>query len=522
MLVPRGPFELGGLRDCPYSTAEYVAHVAPLIEMERVITDGSQARPGSVASLRARVTGLTDYTRGLILLTAAALGSRVILLGTVPRFWGDEAFNGVQLRKPVGAMLDVVRHDSHPPLLYVLERIVAVGSTSPAALRLVSALAGTAAVLLAAALGRRIGGDRAGLLAAAVLAAFPTYLQSSRDARGYSLAMALILAAALMLWRAIDRPTGGRLLAYGLCAAAAIYTHYFAIPAIGSQLLVALAVFRPPRRTALMLVGVGGAAGLSLVPWLIAAIAQFQHVGSPFWVAKIHLSSLFADTTRGLSQTPGQELTAVAAWLAEAAVIPLLVIAYRRASPASRDGMLYLLGCALAPTVALLVISLWKPVYDARFIAMFWGPGEAVVGASLIVLRWRLLPVAICLALAAASLVSLLQIQRPDFNTVASPLKGRVRDGDIVALNGPDHYFSLAYAGDAATIRALRVVADNVPWYFGTAGYPPGTEVRSVPDTPGRIFVVGDAAQSPPTLPPGFRHVQQACHDAICVDTYSH
>jgi len=489
--------------------------------MERVITDGSQARPKSVAALRAPVTGLTSYTWRLIALTAIALGSRVILLGSVPRFWGDEAFNGVQLRKPVGAMLDVVRHDSHPPLLYVLERIVGVASTSPAALRLVSALAGTAAVLVAAALGRRIGGDRGGLLAAAVLAGFPTYLQSSRDARGYSLAMALILAAALMLWRAIERPTRGRLLAYGVCAAAALYTHYFAAPAIGSQLLVALAVFRPARRTAIILVGVCGAAGLSLVPWLFAAIAQFRHVGSPFWVATIHVSSLVTDTSRGLSQTPGQELTAVGVWLAEATVIPLLVVAYRRASNSSRRGMLYLLGCALAPTLALLLLSLWKPVYDARFIAMFWGPGEAVVGASLVVLRWRVVPVAICLALAGASLISLLQIHRPDFNAVVSPLNGRVHDGDIVALNGPDHYFSLAYAGDAATNRALRVVADSVPWYFGTAGYPPGTEVRSIPDTPGRLYIVGDATQRPPALPAGFRQVQRACHDAICVDSYS-
>jgi 4-amino-4-deoxy-L-arabinose transferase-like glycosyltransferase len=501
-----------------YSTAE---HVAALIEMERVITEGSRARPGSFAALRARVTGLSYYSRGLIALTAAALASRVILLGSVPRFWGDEAFNGVQLRKPLGSMLDVVRHDSHPPLLYLLERMVAVISTSPAALRLVSALAGTAAVLLAAALGRRIAGDRGGLLAAAVLAAFPTYLQSSRDARGYSLAMALILAAALTLWRAIERPTPWRLAAYGLCAAAAMYTHYFAIPAIGGQLLVALLVFRPRRRVALLIVGVGAAAGLSLVPWLIAAMAQFQHVGAPFWVATIHPGSLFADTARGLSQTPAQELTAVGAWLAEAAVIPLLVIAYRLAGDGSRRGTLYLLGCALAPTLALLVVSLWKPVYDARFIAMFWGPGEAVVGASLVALRWRLAPVAICLALAAASLVSLLQIQRPDFNAVASPLNGHVGDGDVVALNGPDHYFSVAYAGDAATNRALRVVSENVPWYFGTAGYPPGTEIGAVPDVRGRIYVVGDATQNQPTLPPGFHHVQRACHDAVCVDTYS-
>ena len=482
---------------------------------------GAGARPGSGLALRARVAGLTGYDRGLLGILAAALASRVLLLGSVPRFWGDEAFNGVQVRKPFWTMIDVVRHDSHPPLIYLLQRAISIVSTSPTALRLPSALAGTAAVLLAAALGRSIGGDRGGLLAAAVLAAFPTYLQSSRDARGYSLAMALVLASALALWRAAENPSRGRLLVYGACVVAAIYTHYLAIPAIAGQVLVALAVLRPPRRTSIRLLAAGAAAGLTLVPWLIAAIPQFQHAGSPFWVATIHLSSLFSDAAAGLSRTPGQELTAVAAWVAEAAVIPLLVVAYRRANPDLRRGMLYLLGCAAVPTLGLLLVSLWKPIYDARFIAMFWGPGEAVVGASLAAIRWRWVAVAVCVALAAASVFSLFQIQRPDFAAVMAPLSGRVQAGDVVAVNGPDHYFSVAYAADAATYRALRVVANNVPWYFGTAGYPPGTQVSAVPDTTGRVYVIGDAGQGLPAMPAGFGRVQQSCHDAVCVDTYS-
>jgi len=67
----------------------------------------------------------------------------------------------------------------------------------------------------------------------------------------------------------------------------------------------------------------------------------------------------------------------VTTWVGEAAVIPLLVVLYRRVGPARRKGVVFLLLCALAPTVAVLLISLYKPVYDTRFVLIFWGPGEA-------------------------------------------------------------------------------------------------------------------------------------------------
>ena len=103
-----------------------------------------------------------------------------------------------------------------------------------------------------------------------------------------------------------------------------------------------------------------------------------------------------------------------------------------------------------------------------------------------------------------------------------APLDGRVQAGDIVALNGPDHYYSVAYAADAATDRALRIVSDNVPWYFGTAGYAPGTVIHSIPNVPGWVYLIGDAGKSPPAIPAGFHRVQRTCHDGICVDAYRH
>jgi len=492
------------------------------IEIERPASTGSRARlAGPVAAARAWVAATSGYQRGLAAITAVALASRVVLLGSWPRFWGDEAFTAVQVRKPFFAMLDVVRKDSHPPLIYLLQSIIGVFSTSPAALRLVSALAGTAAVPLAAALGRRVGGDRAGLLAAALLAAFPGFVLSSRDARGYSLAMALVLAGSLALWRAVEKPTRRRLVIYGACVAGAIYTHYFAIVAVTAQVTVALWVFRPPRAAAVRLLAAFVIGGLTLVPWLLVATAQFQHAGASFWVAPIHFDTLFSDLATRLGKTSGEELTTVTTWVGEAAMIPLLVVLYRRVDPARRKGVVFLLLCSLAPTAAVLLISLYKPVYDTRFVLIFWGPGEAVVGSSLAALRRPLVGPAVCLLLAVASGVGLLQVQRPDFEAVVAPLNGHVQPGDVVALNGPDHYFSIAYAGDAAAQKTLVVVGDNIPWYFGTAGYPPGTQVHAIPAVAGRVYVVSDQGMGLPPVPGGFQHRSRSCHDGICVDRFS-
>ncbi len=469
----------------------------------------------------ARLATISGYHRALAGITALALLSRTVLLGTVPRFWGDEAFNAVQVRKPLLPMLDVVRHDSHPPLIYLLQALIATVSTSPAALRLVSALAGTAAVVLAAALGRRVAGDRAGLLAAAVLAAFPGYLLSARDARGYSLAMALVLASSLALLRAVEQPTRRRLGVYGACVAGAVYTHYFAIPAVGAQLLVALWALRPAKEVALRLVLAAGLGGLTLVPWLTAATAQFQHAGSSFWVAPVHFNTLLSDLETRVGQTNGQELTTLGTLVVEAALIPVVVVLYRRLDRVRRRTVLYLLGCALVPTAALLAVSLVKPVYDTRFVLIFWGPGEAVVGAGLAMITWRWAAPALCVGLAMASAWSLSQIQRPDFEAVAAPLKGDVQPSDVVALNGADHYFSIAYAVDSVTARRMVVVADDIPWYFGTAGYPPGTQVHAIPNVPGRIYLVTDQGRRLPSIPPGFNLQRDSCQDGVCVDLYS-
>ena len=201
---------------------------------------------------------LRGYAGKIWLITALGLVVRVALIGYQP-LWRDEAFTALAVQRPLGSMIDVVRNDSAPPLFYLVERLFAVVSTSPAALRLFPVLAGTAAIPLVAALGRRVAGDRGGVWAAVIGCIAPALLVSSLDARMYVLATTLVLAATLCLLRALERPSPLRWALYLAMSILAVYTVYFALFAVFAQ-VITVAVLQRRRLRTVALVGALGIA----------------------------------------------------------------------------------------------------------------------------------------------------------------------------------------------------------------------------------------------------------------------
>ncbi len=203
-------------------------------------------------------------------------------------FWYDEAFTPVHvLHGGLGATLRAVsRHENTPPLWYLLawvdERLFGDGAL---ALRLPSALAGILTVPVVWAIGRRLGGFRAALIAAAIVAVNPLFVWYSQEARAYGLFVLLSAVAMLCFVRALQAPTRGRLAAFALAGALALLTHYFAV-----FLLVPMALWlladRGRRRAALPALGALALVGLALIP-LISA--QGGH--GTQWIGRWALSS---------------------------------------------------------------------------------------------------------------------------------------------------------------------------------------------------------------------------------------
>ncbi len=469
------------------------------------------------------------YGQLLALVTAVGAALRVVLAAR-QGLGCDEDFTAVAVSHPIGETLRIVSRDSAPPLFYLVEHLAAGLGSGPWNLRLIPIAAGIALIPLLAALGRRVGGDAAGLWTGAFVAILPAALFTAANARMYGLAGTLVVAATLLLWRAAERPGVGRWAPFGAAAAAAIWTDYFAAVALAG--VVAAALWLSPvwriRATACL---VFAAAVATLVPWLVYAGTQLDHAGQGFWVAPLSPIGL-AGTAGQLFAGPENEAgwplhgvqlglqvaAAVAGWLALAA----LFVRRRQLAPgAARAAAFCLLACG--GVVALAAVSAWRPLLDARYAGVMWLPLFALAGTGLALLPRRAAGL-LLVAVAVPGLAMTIAVTHSGTTELLPEIEARVGVHDLVDAD-PDHYLLLLAEGSPRLTARLHVVAAaDPPWYFGTAAYPADAVLHSVPDdvvaNGGLIIYVGDPGTEPALLPPGYREQTRRCVTDTCLVVY--
>ena len=247
------------------------ANALPLLNPSRLphLQLPERALPSPWANLLPRPFAFERTTTYVAGLTLVGLVLRLGLVD-VQSIRLDESLSLTEARASLTTMLhNLATWDIHPPLYYtLLHGWIHLAGTSAIALRLPSVLIGTACVPLTYAVGRRLVGSRAALLAAALGAASPFWVWHSDEARMYPLFLFTALLALHALTAAAERGGAARWSAYGLATAVSLYSHYFAALMIPVHLAYLL-TRRDPRRT-LLTWGAAAAAGLaSFVPWLL-------------------------------------------------------------------------------------------------------------------------------------------------------------------------------------------------------------------------------------------------------------
>ncbi|MBV8520332.1 MAG: hypothetical protein JO197_23275 [Acidobacteria bacterium] len=159
---------------------------------------------------RERRIGLLAVSGGLLFLAA-----RIPLLVVRPAFY-DERFTMWLVAQSPSQILAALRHDSGPPLYYLLVHFL--GARSLVAIRAISLVA-AAGAWIAIACARRVGEWR--WLACIALAVYPPAALMAIDARAYALC-ALFVTLALVAWDA------GRVDLAALALVGAAYTHDYA------------------------------------------------------------------------------------------------------------------------------------------------------------------------------------------------------------------------------------------------------------------------------------------------------
>jgi 4-amino-4-deoxy-L-arabinose transferase-like glycosyltransferase len=187
-----------------------------------------------------------------------------------------------------------VQSADHPPL-YLLYLAIpsSLGLQSPMVHLVWSAFLGTGTIVVAGFLARRVGGERVGLITAVLVAIAPNIWLYDGDVLSETMAIFVTTVALLLAYRALARPSLGRICALGAtCAAAALARSELALLAPALVIPIAILGGRPDPRTWIGRAAAGiGIAVLVTAPWVGYNLTRFHH--------PVYLSSQFEGTLAG-------------------------------------------------------------------------------------------------------------------------------------------------------------------------------------------------------------------------------
>lgn len=212
-------------------------------------------------------------------------------------FWFDESCSFIYVHDlwhwPAGSNL--LAESTNLPYYILLWAWTQAFGDSEGAYRSLSALTAAATVPLIGLIGRRLAGERVGLVAAALAAFHPLHIHYAHEARAYALWVLLLTVTWWLLLRAA-RGRVGWWAGYGSALLVTLLTHYFTafwVPASASCAAVADAPRRALRgwllATGVALLGFGG--------YFAAAVLPAARGGGQAWIAP-HF-----DPARALGQT---------------------------------------------------------------------------------------------------------------------------------------------------------------------------------------------------------------------------
>lgn len=314
---------------------------------------------------------------------AAVVGVATIVAAALVAFrigrhglWFDEGSTIGTVDRPLGdALWRIANWELNQSTYHLLvlgwQRLV----EGEGALRAISALFAVASVPLVWVLGRRLVGARAGAVAAVLLALHPFAVQWGQQLRGYSLLLLLTIASTLLFVRAVESPTWGRSVAYGMVTALAVYTQFFAVLVAVAQVASLPVRGAVPRR---LLLGASGSAGVLLLPALEFFV---NRQGDPLdWVAAPGREQVLG-TAEALAGGAGAQLVVYGI----VAAIGTALLARQAIDRTDRDAAwraaLPVLLLVVPPVATLAVSLTLKPLVEARFLIILL-PGLVMVAAA--------------------------------------------------------------------------------------------------------------------------------------------
>ncbi len=412
----------------------------------------------------------------LLLIILLAFALRVYHLDT-QSIWYDEGLSIQLAQQDPAQTIALSATTDHPPLHTLLLGVwMRAAGESDFVVRYLSVVCGVLVVVLTYALGK-LYDERAGLVAAGLMAMAPLAVYYSQETRGYMLLTALILIATLAAARLLNGDRRKRVwFAYIASLVLALYTHYFAAFAWAAinvgYIMPDLRGFRKPRRSLLRWIVAQFIILACFLPWVPNALAQAGS-NATYFPGRVTWDTVFGDTWRAFSVGEWGDMSLVG-WLWLALVVLGVVaglINYRGRREKTSMFSVIILSCALLIIPLLLMSGLaWlKPKFAPRYLLPSLPAFIALASIGITILidgtrsryrRWASIGMALSLALPLASIGSLLRLYgdpslaRPDVRSVVQYIEAAEQPSDAILLIGGHQApaFNHYYRGAATVI----------------------------------------------------------------------
>jgi mannosyltransferase len=378
--------------------------------------------------------------------------------------WYDEAFAVLYAEKPFDTMLygtvaqvEGAAADVHPLFFYsILHLWMQMVGQAPVAVRGLSALLGTATVVVLYLLAHQLFERKIALAIAAIAAVAPFQVYYGQEARMYALLAFSAITAAYFFLRAWIEGRCIFWIAFGLFGAMTL------------DLWVLWAWFRPGGHRWCNLGPLAASHGIMLVlfaPWLMVVPSQFGKIQQAYWVEQPGITTLLQTI---LIFHFAYDNQALPGWLLPVAIFFSLLITVligyelvRRRGPTayqSRWGssVSLVLSLVIVPIVLLFLLSQIRPVYIVRALLPSGLAYCALAGSVLFSrmlpkpVKWGLvLPSAVIVVASLVNHYTYAQFPRPPFDRAAVYLRAHYQPGDAIVHSNkltflPVHYYDRA------------------------------------------------------------------------------
>lgn len=439
-------------------------------------------------------------------LALGALFLRLFQLGEWP-FWHDEALTILLTQKPIAELIAITASDVHPPLYFLLLKPFLWGGQSEFGVRLLSALFGTASVLMLYLAGRDLFDPQVGLWGALIMALSPLQVFYAQEARMYTQLLFLTVFSSWCFTRTWRDQQGywWGLLAIGLLMAC--YTAYFTFPILGAM---GLYVFLVDRRRKAMIYFLGTVALTLLLylPWLAVFLAQTRAVFETYWMAPPSPLALFTTITAFFV---GYTLSPFWIAISLAAVLLIMFVTLNSIRYAAKAGhnlqpLIWLLLWAFVPLLGTLLISWVRPIFQLRtvitaapplYLLVAWGMTRA---PQMKINRWLFLPAACLMSFSLYNFYFNPAFAKPAWRQAAYFVQARVEPGDIVIHTSPGSFLPfLVYPHTVEHVALLDplVTQENAPsQHIVRAVSPPPQSLEDIAQSYKRVWMVTGLDQS--------------------------